>query len=147
MSASKRALLAVSLIALLGASPAPSKPAGSAKEVMSRFQSAINTRDKAGVDSLVYWGTADAWSRGMTDAALGMFEAETITSARLAPLDSSSKVTFKAPSGVKYGPSIAPVYRIVMQYAHGPGVKVDEGSLTIGTKNGAWYLVAIAVVK
>jgi hypothetical protein len=145
--ASKRALLAISLIALLGASPAASKPASSAKEVMSRFQSAINSRDKAAVDALVYWGAADAWSRDMTEAALGMFEAETITSARLAPLDSSSKTTFKAPSGVKYGPSIAPVYRVVVQYAHGPSVKVDEGSLTIGTKNGAWYLVAIAVVK
>jgi hypothetical protein len=147
MNASKCAILAISLVALLGASPAATKPASSAKEVMSRFQSAINARDKAAVDALVYWGAADAWSRGMTEAALGMFEAETITSARLAPLDNSSKTTFKAPSGVKYGPSIAPVYRIIVQYAHGPGVKVDEGSLTVGTKGGAWYLVAIAVVK
>jgi len=147
MNAFKRGMLAIALIALLGASPPPSKPATSAKELMNRFQSAINARDKAGVDALVYWGAADAWSRDMTEAALGMFEAERITSARLAPLDSSSKVTFKAPSGVKYGPSIAPVYRIVMQYAHGPGVKVDEGSLTVGTKGGAWYVVAIAVVK
>lgn len=147
MNVYKRAVLVISFVALLGASPAASKPAASAKEVMSRFESAINARDKAGVDALVYWGTADAWSRDMTEAALGMFEAETITSARLAPLDSSSKVTFKAPSGVKYGPSIAPVYRMVLQYKHGPGVKVDEGSLTIGTKNGAWYVVAIAVVK
>lgn len=144
----KRSLLVLCLLPLFGAaSPAGTTPAQSPKELMSRFQVAVNSHDKAAVDALVYWGGADAWSKDMTESVLAIYEAEKITSARLAPLDASSNDTFKMPSGITYGPSIPPVYRVVVQYAHGPNVKVDEGSFTIGTNGGAWYLVAIAVKR
>jgi hypothetical protein len=114
---------------------------------MTRFKHAINSKDVKAVDALVYWGTADAWSRGMTEDVLSLYEAETITSAHLAPLDKSSDATFKAPNGITYGPSLTPVSTVVVEYAHGPDVKVNEGSFIIGTKDGGWYIIAIAPVR
>ena len=137
---------AVVLIAMWTPVWAAGAPASSATELASRFQNAVNEHDKKAVDELVYWGTADAWSRDMTESVLTIYEAETITSAKLAPLDNSSADTFDM-NGHKYGPSIPAVYRVVVQYAHGPNVKVDEGSFTIGKKDGGWYVIAIARLK
>jgi hypothetical protein len=151
-----RAAAVLSLLVLLGASPAPlpspspsppslilAGPPATAHEFLTRFRDAINAKDKPSVDALVYWGTADDWSRGMTESLLAIFEAETIASDRLAPLDASSKATIPM-NGHVYGPSIAPVYRVIVEYAHGPDVTQDEGSFTIGKANGGWYIIAIA---
>jgi hypothetical protein len=142
--------VALTLLALLGASPAPSPaaaPPASPQEFMSRFEDAVNAKHKLAVDALVYWGTADDWSRNMTESLLSIYEAETITSAHLAPLDKSSIATFSGPNGVTYGPSLKPVYTVVVQYAHGPHVTVDEGSFVIGTAGGGWYIVAMAPIR
>ena len=137
-----------SLTTALGASPQPAKPApATANALLTEFRQAVNTHDKSAVDALVYWGTADAWSRQMTESVLAILESETIASARLAPLDASSKMTAKMPNGKKYGPSIPPVYRVIVDYKPSPGVTKDESSFTIGKKDGVWYVIAIAVVK
>jgi hypothetical protein len=136
-----------SLAAMLGASPHPAKPApATAKALLTEFRQAVNAHDKSAVDALVYWGTADDWSRKMTEAVLVFMERGMIASARLAPLDKSSTTTATM-HGKKYGPSIPPVYRVIVDYVRGPGVTKDESEFTIGKKDGAWYLVAIAVVK
>ena len=137
---------AVVLIAMWTPARAAVAPASTATELATRFQAAVNSHDKHAVDALVYWGTADAWSRDMTESVLAIYEAETITSAKLAPLDNSSADTFDM-NGHKYGPSIPAVYRVIVQYAHGPNIKVDEGSFTIGKKDGGWYVIAIARLK
>lgn len=46
-----------------------------------------------------------------------------------------------------YGASIKPVFRLALDYKRGPDVLEDDGSLEIGEKNGAWYLVALARLK
>jgi hypothetical protein len=152
-------LAALSLAALLGASPAPfpapSAPSTTAaaavpsspQAFMAAFKAAINAKHRLAVDALVYWGTADEWSRGMTESILTIYEAETIASAHLAPLDKSKLATFVGPNGVTYGPSLKPSYTVVVEYAHGPDTTVDEGSFVIGTSGGGWYIVAMAPVR
>jgi hypothetical protein len=136
------------LVGALGASPHPAKPApATANALLAGFRQAVNAQDKSAVDALVYWGTADDWSRQMTESVLEILESEKIASVRLAPLDKSSTMTKTMPNGKKYGPSIPPVYRVIVEYVRGPGVTKDESSFTIGKKNGAWYVIAIAVVK
>jgi len=142
-----RALAYLATIALLGASSPSGGVPATPDAFMAAFKSAINTKDKAGVDRLVYWGKADAWSRDMTESVLSIYEAETIASAHLAPLDRSSADTFVGPNGVKYGPSIKPVYTVVLEYSHGPNVTQDEGSFVIGSTGGGWYIVAMAPVR
>lgn len=144
----RSAIALFSLLALLGASPQPATaPPTTAKDLLTQFQRAVNVHDKAAMDALVYWGTADDWSRQTTEAVLGIIEAEKIASAHLAPLDKSSNITHVMPNGKKYGPSIAPVYRVVVEHVRSKGVTKDESEFTIGKKDGRWYIIAIAVVK
>ena len=142
-----RALAYLATIALLGASSTSRTPPPTPDAFIASFKSAINAKNKAAVDRLVYWGGADAWSRSMTESILSIYEAETIASAHLAPLDKSVADTFVGPNGVKYGPSMKPVFSVVLEYAHGPNVTQDEGSFVIGSKDGGWYIVAMAPVR
>ena len=146
MNAARWSLPYCLALAIVGAWPASADqgPPLTTQAFMDRFTAAINAKDKHAVDALVYWGKADSWSRDMTETILSVYEAETITSAHLAPLDSSSDATMPGPNGKTYGPSLKPVYKVVVEYAHGPHVTQDEGSFVIGTQGGAWYIVAIA---
>lgn len=147
MSGRKVAAL-LSLVAALGASPQVTKPApATANALLTEFRQAVNRHDKPAVDALVYWGTADAWSRQMTEMVLEIMERETIASIRLAPLDASSTKTATMPNGKKYGPSIPPVYRVIVDYVRTPGVTKDESSFTIGKARDGWYIIAIAELK
>ncbi|HLJ83314.1 MAG TPA: hypothetical protein VKT51_03940 [Candidatus Eremiobacteraceae bacterium] len=138
----------LSLIATLGASPYPTEPApATANALLTEFRQAVNAHDKSAVDALVYWGTADEWSRQMTETVLEIMERETIASIHLAPLDASSNKTATMPNGKKYGPSIPPVYRVIVDYVRTPGVTKDESSFTIGKAHDGWYIIAIAPLK
>lgn len=143
----QRVGVVLSLVAMLGASPRPAKAApATAKALLTEFRQAVNAHDKAAVDALVYWGTPDNWSRQMTETVLGIMERGAIATERLAPLDKSSTTTATV-HGKKYGPSIPPVYRVIVDYVRTPGVTKDESEFTIGKKGGSWYVIAIAVVK
>ena len=118
-----------------------------AQELARRFADALNARDGKTVDSLVYWGTADASSRWLTEAMLKAFETEHIESTKITKLDPDPDPHYTDPDGHVYGASIKPLYKLVLEYKHGPDVIEDEGSLEIGEKGGAWYLVALARLK
>jgi hypothetical protein len=128
---------------IFGAQPAAAAPPASAKELAVQLMADINAHDKKAVDALVYWGRADGWSRSMTEALLSLYEAETITSARITPLVDSSNQNFTM-NGKTYGPSIPLQNTLEMEYAKGPGVVSNHGSLGVGSKDGIWYIVAIA---
>ena len=140
-------ITAISLALSVATGTSHSSPPASAQELAKRFAAAINAHSPAAVDALVYWGTADAHSRELTEALLGMYEVETIASTHLAPLDASAHTTYHDPNGHVYGPSLTPAYTLVLKYKHGPEYKVDEGSLTIGSKDGAWYVIAVARLR
>ena len=122
-------------------------PPKSAAELAQRFAGAINAHDGETVDSLVYWGTADTSSRWLTEAMLKAFEAEHIESTKITSLDADPDPHYTDPDGHVYGASIKPLYKLVLEYAHGADVLEDDGSLEIGAKNGAWYIVALARLK
>ena len=133
---------------MLGASPQPTKSAPATQNaLLTAFRQAVNAHDKAAVDALVYWGTADKWSRDMTETVLEIMERATIASIRLAPLDKSSTMTATMPNGKRYGPSIPPVYRVIVDYVRTPGVTKDESSFTIGKTEKGWYIIAIALLR
>jgi len=140
----QRAILILGVAAcIFGGQPAAAGPPASAKDLGAQLMADINAHDKKAVDALVYWGKADAWSRSTTEALLSMYEAETITSARITPLDDSSDQNFSM-NGKNYGPSIPLQNTLVLEYAKGPGVVENHGSIGIGSKDGIWYIVAIA---
>ena len=126
---------------------ADSSPPKSAADLARRLADAINAHDGKTVDSLVYWGTADPSSRWLTEAMLKAFESETIIGTKVTRLDPDPYPHFTDPDGHTYGASIKPLDKLVLYYKHAPDVLEDDGSLEIGQKNGAWYLVALARLK
>ena len=133
-------------IAARAASTAPPPPKTS-QELAQRLSDAINTHDGKAVDSLVYWGTADDSSRWLTEAMLKAFEVETIVGTKVTRLDADPDPHYADPNGHTYGASIKPLNKLILYYKHGPDVLEDDGSLEIGEKNGAWYIVALARLK
>lgn len=127
-------------------SPA-SAPPKTAQELAQRLSDAINAHDGKAVDSLVYWGTADTSSRWLTETMLKAFEVETIVGTKVTKLDPDPDPHYADPNGHTYGASIKPLNKLILYYKHGPDVLEDDGSLEIGEKNGAWYLVALARLK
>ena len=133
-------------IAAHGGSTASSPPK-TAQELAQRLAAAINAHDGKTVDSLVYWGTADTSSRWLTETMLKAFETETIVGTKVTKLDPDPDPHYADPNGHTYGASIKPLNKLILYYKHGPDVLEDDGSLEIGEKDGAWYLVALARLK
>lgn len=129
------------------AGPAGAGPPATARALADRLAAAINAHDAKAVDALVYWGTADASSRWLTEAMLKALETEHIVSTKIEPLDADPDPHYTDPDGHVYGASITPRYKLVLEYPRGPDTIENEGSLEIGEKDGAWYLVALARLK
>ena len=146
------ALLVAAFIAAGTPQPAAALSTGTAaprtpQELAQRFAAAINAHDAKTVDSLVYWGTADTSSRWLTEAMLKAFETERIVSTKIEKLDADPDPHYTDPDGHVYGASIKPVYKLVLEYPRGPDTIENDGSLEIGEKDGAWYLIALARLK
>ena len=140
-------LLVLPIAAHAGSTSASHSPPKTAQELAQRLSDAINAHDGKTVDSLVYWGTADASSRWLTEAMLKAFEVETIVGSKVTKLDPDPDPHYADPNGHTYGASIKPLNKLILYYKHGPDVLEDDGSLEIGEKDGVWYLVALARLK
>ena len=140
------ALAMVNPIAARSGSTASSPPK-TAQALAQRLAAAINAHDGKTVDSLVYWGTADTSSRWLTETMLKAFETETIVGTKVTKLDPDPDPHYADPNGHTYGASVKPLNKLILYYKHGPDVLEDDGSLEIGEKDGAWYLVALARLK
>jgi len=139
--------IAIPIAARADSTSASPSPPRTAQELAQRLSDAINAHDGKTVDSLVYWGTADTSSRWLTEAMLKAFEVETIIGAKVTKLDPDPDPHYADPNGHTYGASIKPLNKLILYYKHGPDVLEDDGSLEIGEKDGAWYLVALARLK
>jgi hypothetical protein len=136
------AALLLNLIAGL-ACAGRARGAASPDELAQRFHERLAQRDRAGVDSLIFWPGGRRPESPTLDYFFKAQALRRIQSVDIVPVPQDQVLEYTR-DGVRYRPSLTPLHKLVISFAPREGVEGESAGFLVGEQDGRYYVTLAA---